>query len=327
MILPVVILGAGPAGMSCALWLQNMGLTPILVECAQRPGGLQNFQFLKNTSVLGQQNMTGPALARRFVGHLATLGVRIFTTSQVKRIQRATNGTLTVAILSPTGTTEFACSAVVLATGTRYRGGEVLADMPGFDSIPSDSLISGPHCFAQLDAVAGRHVFIVGAGDNAYENALMLLARGARVSLLARSSPSAQSGFTNAVATHPAFSLFAQTQIRRARVEPPLIHLILSTPAQEVSLVVERSHILAGYSPNTAEITDLLAAGLGHPPTLDERGYIIADASGRTGIAGIYVAGDVCTPEFPSVVNALSAGARVARTIELDQRRLGLLPT
>ena len=94
-----------------------------------------------------------------------------------------------------------------------------------------------------------------------------------------------------------------------------------------MSLVVERIHILAGYSPNTAEITDLLAAGLGHPPTLDERGYIIADASGRTGIAGIYVAGDVCTPEFPSVVNALSAGARVARTIELDQRRLGLLPT
>ena len=313
--------------MSCALWLQNMGLTPILVESAQEPGGLQNLQFLENSSVLGQQNVTGPLLARRFADHLASRGIRIFTETRVKEIQRAADGTLAVAILTPTGTIEFSCAAMVLATGTRYRGGEVVADMPGFDSIPDDSVRYGPHCFANLDTLASRHVFIVGAGDNAYENALMLLEIGASVSLFARSSPSAQSRFTSAAATHPAFSLFTHARIRQVRFETPLIHLTLSTPAQEVSILVERIHILAGYSPNTSEVTRLLAVGLGQSPTLDTRGYIIADASGRTGIADIYAAGDVCVPEFPSVIDALAGGARVARAIELDQRCVGSPPT
>jgi thioredoxin reductase len=44
------------------------------------------------------------------------------------------------------------------------------------------------------------------------------------------------------------------------------------------------------------------------------------DDAGRCGLSGLYAAGDVCNPRFPSVVSAIAHGAVVAKTIELDNR-------
>lgn len=248
----------------------------------------------------------------------------------MKWIQRATNGTLTVAILSPTGHHRIC----LLCRGARHRhalsGRRSAGRYAGVRLDPLDSLISGLTVLRNSTQPLVATFSLSAPATMPYENALMLLARGARVRPARPLQPERPERIHQRRGHAPGLQpVRADPDPRACKAEPPLIHLILSTPAQEVSLVVERIHILAGYSPNTAEITDLLAAGTSTPPTLDERGYIIAD-DGRTGIAGTRLRGR--RRVHPGVSQCRQRAFRRCpcrsddRT-PLDQRRLGLLPT
>ncbi|MFM8314948.1 MAG: NAD(P)-binding protein, partial [Deltaproteobacteria bacterium] len=49
-----LIVGGGPAGCSCALWLKHLGLKPLLIERSHRLGGLQNDSPYPNIWILGK---------------------------------------------------------------------------------------------------------------------------------------------------------------------------------------------------------------------------------------------------------------------------------
>jgi thioredoxin reductase len=86
-------------------------------------------------------------------------------------------------------------------------------------------------------------------------------------------------------------------------------------------IIVDRINVLAGYEPNTTFIADVFPAELRAAMRFDARGYLVVDPAGHTGAPGIYAAGDVCNPGFPSVVSAIAQGALAARTIEVDETR------
>lgn len=315
----IAILGAGPAGLSAALWLRNLGFEPQVVEVAGQAGGLQNLNFLANDWVLGQTGQTGPMLAARFVDHAAAAGVSVRTGVRSLRLSGAA-GAFRLE-LDDGGRID--CGAVLVATGTRYRAEEVLAGVPGFTGIDSGRIAYGPYAFANLGAQAGRRVLIVGGGDNAFENARLLAPAAAMVHLVVRSRPRAQQGLAAAVAAGEAAG--------RCRVyQPARLHSLsgaaegiaveLAVAGRSERFVVDRIHVLAGYEPNTAFIAETFAPELRAALRLDAHRYLLVDAAGRTGAPGIYAAGDVCNPEFPSVVSALAQGALVARTIEMDTR-------
>lgn len=312
----VAILGAGPAGLSAALWLHNLGFEPCVLETAERAGGLQNLNFLANDWVLGQAGRPGPELAAHFVGHARDAGIKVVTGIRPVRLE----GTAGAFRLRLNDASTLECAALLVATGTRYRAEEVLAGVPGITEVPRACIAYGPYAFADLDACTGLRVLVVGGGDNAFENVRLLAPKAAQLYLAIRSRPRAQQGLAAAVA--------ATEEAGRCQVISPgqIEEIVVANEALAVTLSggrqvnVDRIHVLAGYEPNTVFLRELLAPAAYAALRFDEQGYLKVDDAGRCGMPGLYAAGDVCNPRFPSVVSAIAQGAVAAKTIELDSR-------
>jgi thioredoxin reductase len=309
----VAIIGAGPAGLSAALWLKNLGLTPILIEKSAAVGGMQKLNFLKNDWVLGQSNMTGLDVAENFYQHIQSENIDCRIGQQLNEITRVNN----TFHLSLSDKEIVDCEAVIIASGTRYVGREILSSCDGFSSIDASKVVEGPYAYLDLESVSSQRVLIVGAGDNAFENALMLLERNCHVSILARSSPKAQDKFLDKVLSHNNFRLLERSLIKRC-VQKEDGLLIEIEGEVNCQLEVDRLHILAGYKANAKSVAAMVLSGLGDALESDDDNFLLVDACGRTNIKHIYAAGDICNAQFPCVVSALASGALAAKTISQD---------
>lgn len=314
----VLVVGAGPAGMSCALWLHNLGLEPWLIDQAGEAGGLMNVNTLSNNWVLGQMAQTGPQMASQFARHLASLPIRVDMGIERFTVHRQGDALL-VAVWTAQGLVEQACAAVVLATGTRVRGREALHDIPGMDAIETGRICYGPAAFENLAQAAQGRTVIIGGGDNAVENAHMLLSAGGEVVLLARSEFRAQAALMSRLIDQPRVRLMQQARVQQIKAAAAGMLLSIATPQGFVSVEAQRLHVLVGYEPN-GDLAASFDAGMWSAMEHDAQGYLCVDAWGRCGAGGIYAAGDVCNPVFPNVVSALAQGAQVAKAIERDLR-------
>jgi thioredoxin reductase len=313
----VAILGAGPAGLSAGLWLKNMGLEPVILECLDKPGGMPNLNFLGNNWLLGQPGVTGQELARRFCDHARQTGVEIRPGAWPSTLAPLPSGEAELALADQS---VFRIAALVIATGARYREQEVLGAASNGAPLPSDRVVCGPFAFLEMEAQKGRQVLIVGGGDNAYENARLLLNAGARVTLVIRSCARAQRQALMAVTNHPNCAIHENSHVVALTTQPLSMLARLRTPNGERRIAVDRIHSLAGYEPNTKFLTDFLPVGWRSTLALNPAGYVQTDAWGRTSVPGIYAIGDVCNPDFPGIVSALAQGAKAAKAIERDLR-------
>lgn len=316
--LDVCILGGGPAGLSAALWLHNLGLRSLIVEQLPEAGGLQRLNFLTNDWVLGTEGLTGPEFAARCVAQVRRCGVPISFATQPVAMRGIPNG-FHMSLASPQGELEVRTKSLLVATGTRYRGQEVLRDVAGFSSIPNAAVAYGPFAFADLADLVGRRVLIIGGGDNAFENAKRLGDSGARVVLAIRSQPRAQGSLVRAVqgyVTQGTCELVIGASVECLRLTGAEIDVTLRQGATRFGVRCDRIHVLAGYQPNTAFLAPLMISGGHEPPSLDRDGYILVDSNMCSSCPGIYAAGDVCNSRFPSVVTAVAQGAMAAKAIQ-----------
>ena len=312
----VAILGAGPAGLSAALWLQNLGFAPHVFDLADRAGGLQNLNFLTNDWLLGQPGHTGPALVQRFIDHARAAGVHIMTGVP----PRALTGSAGNFVLQLSNDTSLGCASVVIATGTRYRAEEVLSDVQGLENIPHGCIKYGPYAFADLESCVDQRILVIGGGDNAFENVRLLASRTRSLYLAVRAQARAQQELTSAVADLEAAGRCHTLRPATVAAISHDDHTLTVTLGDGQTLQVDRIHVLAGYEPNTAFLHEMLPAESLAAMRFDRQGYLRVDAGGRCGVAGLYAAGDVCNPLYPSVVSALAQGAVAAKTIEIDLR-------
>jgi thioredoxin reductase (NADPH) len=314
------ILGAGPAGLSAALWLHNLGLRPAIFDSTQHPGGAQRLNFLTNDWVLGTGGLTGPQLSDRFVSHVQSLAVPMEMSAEPISLMRRPNG-FGIGFRLPGATREVTVRTLVIATGTHYRGSEVLAGVEGFDKVLGSSLAFGPYAFADLERCRGQRILIVGGGDNAFENARRLIGVAAAITVVVRSRPRAQAQLISALRNCrvPGIAhILEGATIEGVGVVPMGLRVIVGSSGRKWTVECDRIHVLAGYEPNTTFLA-ALTDGAGLPPvTLDAEGYIVVDERMGTSCPGIYAAGDVCNRRFPSVVSAIGQGAVAAKAIEAD---------
>jgi thioredoxin reductase (NADPH) len=314
------ILGAGPAGLSAALWLHNLGLRPAIFDREPRLGGAQRLNFLSNDWVLGFPGLAGPELADRYVDHVRSLDVNIEMAAMLDGLTKTAKG-FSLDFRLPSTTRNIEARTIVITTGTRYRGSEVLAGVEGFKRLPERAVVFGPYAFADLDQCRGKRVLIVGGGDNAFENAKRLIGSAAALTVAVRSRPRAQAQLVRTVLDCQMAGrcrVLQESRLSAIESTPDGLHVTVRRGAESLSIECDRIHVLAGYEPNADAIATLVErAGL-PPLRRDAEGYVGIDESMRTSTPGVYAAGDVCNRRFPSVVSAIAQGAAVAKTIESD---------
>lgn len=303
----VAILGAGPAGMSCANVCLSFGLAPLVIERGDHVGGAQRTNFHENLWLLGAPGETGETMTRRLAQHYASLPVTTHLRAELERVARDARG-FQLDLNLAEGTRRLRAAALVLATGMRPRATAELAAL----AARSERIIIGPLSDAIRDRIRDASVLILGGGDNALDHALFLAKRGNRVQVAARAALSARAAFIAACANRENIELRARTA--PLRLVPRQAGIQASWPDRDDSLH-DWLLVMFGYLPNTDVLRDFDEA---LRPTLTPGGHVHVDGWQRTDVAGLYAAGDITDSPQPSVPTAIAQGLVAARAVERD---------
>jgi thioredoxin reductase len=304
----VPIIGGGPAGMSCALWLKNFGLRPVIIERADALGGMARRNPYPNPWLLGWPQTRGRDQAEAFARHLAQVEIETRLNARPERLSRTAGGFA----LELAGAAPLASPALVIATGTTFRGEEWLDAVPNARALAAHGRVHiGAVVAGEPDAPLKGRIAIVGGGDNAFEVAHFLAERGEKVTILMRGgAPRAQPRLVAQLGQRAAVRTGCTVAALDAAGDALALRLADGTRIDADHVV-----LLLGYRPNTDMpwLGDLDLAK-------DEAGYLQVDGNMETSCPLVFAVGDVVNPAHPCVATALASGTMAAREIA---RRLG----
>jgi len=299
----VVIVGAGPAGMTAALYAGRALLRTAVLERGFPGGELLNTEYLDD--VIGFPKILGHELAEKFASHAKQFGAEFFETTTVLGVKKMPDGYFHTETES--GGIFRSPAVIVTAGGTPIKLG-----------IPGELEYAGKgvsYC-AICDAAFFKQqvVAVVGGGDAAVEEADFLTRYATKVYLI-----------------HRRHEFRASKILQQHVFENPKIEVIWDTVAEEVegssrtgmsglrlrNLVTHKRELLdvtglfvfIGFRPNTG----VIAEHFDH----DVMGYVITDAAMMTSIPGLFVAGDLRSQLTRQVTTA--AGDATTAAIAADK--------
>ncbi len=302
----VAILGAGPAGMSCANACLSFGLTPVMIERNEQPGGAQRANFHPHLWLLGAPEESGAEMTRRLARHFTALSVTTHPGARVEDITAVPAG-FQLHLNTATGPQRLTAQAIVLAMGARPRA------TPELEALAAQSgrVVIGPLNDVIRDDIRGARVLILGGGDNALDHALFLAERGNRVRVCTRARFSGRESLMDACRARPEIELRSDSRPDALLADAAGVTARWADEQERFDWLLG----MYGYRPNTdlvARMAEVLR------PRLDEDGYVTADAWQRTTTPGLYAAGDVIDNVQPSVATAIAQGLAAAKAIERD---------
>lgn len=284
----VVIIGGGPAGCQCALWLHMLGYKPVIVEKAAHLGGLQSVSPYINNWIVGAENTIGQKIAENMHNHIHNMSIPVYLNSTVSTIKKISNGfDVTV------GDELIAASKIVIATGVTPRR---------CDFTESHNVIIGPGKTIASFSFSGKRVAIIGGGDNAAENYIFIKEKNSKLCHVYARSVRARQDLWSRVNLKDAYigEYFAD------QGSMTITHGNLSQ-AYDVFI------ILCGWEANIPEALNPYKLDL-----LDDQGFISTDFTKKTKISNMFAAGEVARCLYPCVVTAMADGVIVAKTILSD---------
>lgn len=278
----VAVVGGGPAGAACALWLHQLGLKVLLLEAGDAIGGLQLRSPYTNRWLPGVVNQTGRDVAASLQQHLADASVAYRLGFRIDRLCRTQfQGEFELWH----GRDVVRAVHVVLATGARPRTG-------GFAE--SDSVAIGPGMPMERLPVTGRRVAILGGGDNAFDQAAFALGRGARlVDIYCRNPPQA-------------------LPLLRRQIDPGRVHV---GPFDADPSRMSVNGVAYDFFGVQFGFESCMPPGL---PLPVRQGHVVVDQQGAVaGIPRLYAAGEVTGYWHPCVATSYAQGIQVAKSIQL----------
>lgn len=289
----VIVVGAGPAGVSAALWARSLDLEPLVLESAPAPGGQLLHVHFALPNVAGLAAAHGAEVAERFAAQLAERRIAVRCDAVATALEPGTRERSPAVLLSTGERVEAA--TVLVASGARRRH----LDVPGERELEGRGVsYSATRDRAEL---AGRRVAVAGGGDAAYENALLLAEAGSEVTLLVRGEPRARVEFRARVAGEPRIRVRENVRVLEVEGGTRVRAVRLAAPAREERIEVDALVIKVGVMPNSEWCRSVLAH--------DEDGFLIVDDHLATSAEGVWAAGDVARPPLASMTVAMAHGA------------------
>ena len=307
------IIGGGPAGMSCALWLHNYGRHPVIIEKEGALGGMARLSPYPNEWLLGQRGKSARENAAEFAGHIRELAIETWLGGAPQRLRREHDGRLRLDVaVADAATRSLSSPAIVIATGTRFAGEEWLNHVENARRVAAAGRLHvGAAAVGELSLDSGSHVAVIGGGDNAFDVSRMLAESGVRVTIVMRSkAPRAQPVLVERLRRHQASGMatvMAERTVEALGDGASKVRVRLDGDDIEVDHVI----LLFGYRPNTNEpwLAELALA-------TDPLGYLVVDGNMDTSCRGVFAVGDVSNPAHPCIATAIASGTVAARTIE-----------
>ncbi|SCY19570.1 thioredoxin reductase (NADPH) [Pseudobutyrivibrio sp. AR14] len=291
MVYDVIVIGAGPAGLTAGIYGKRAGLDILVLDTSSISGGqILNTYEIDNYPAL--PGVSGTQLAESMRSHCEKLGVE-FARGRVTSINEK-DGLKELITKKAT----FLAKAVIIATGAS----NTKLGCPGEEEFSGMGVSYCATCDGAF--FKDKTVAVVGGGDVALEDAVYLARFCEKVYLIHRRDEfRGAASLQQQVLSSDKIQIIYDTTVEAINgTEAVESATIKNKKTGETSILnVDGVFIAVGTAPNTASI-----AGL---PELDERGYIIADETCETNVPGIFVAGDVRAKQLKQVITATADGA------------------
>lgn len=297
MVYDVIVIGAGPAGLAAGIYGKRAGYNILVLDTSSISGG-QILNTYEVDNYPGIPGVSGTELADAMKQHCEKLGVE-FARGRVTSI--VDNGQTKELV---TKKETFQTKTVIIATGATNRK----LGCPGEDEFSGMGVSYCATCDGAF--FKDKVVAVVGGGDVALEDAAYLARTCKKVYLIHR-----RDEFRGAVVLQNQIKSLDNVELVLDSTVESIIgndsveKLLIKNKKtnEERELEVDGVFIAVGTVPNTKTISGL--------PSLDERGYIVADETCETNIPGVFAAGDVRTKQLRQVITATADGANAITSI------------
>ena len=285
-----IIIGAGPAGMTAALYAARSNLKVALIEGGLPGGQMNNTSDIENYP--GYANISGPELAEKMFEPLENLGVEHLY-GFVKNIEN--HGDVKKVI---TDDEEFETRTVIVATGSKHR----LLGVPGEEELNSRGVSYCAVCDGAF--FRDQDLLVVGGGDSAVEEAIFLTQFAKSVTIVHRRDElRAQKVLQDRAFANEKINFIWDSVVKEIKGENRVESVVFENV--KTNQVTEQAFggvfIYVGLDPVSDFTKDLQIQ--------DESGWILTDDHMKTRVAGVFAVGDVRQKDLRQVTTAVGDGA------------------
>jgi len=289
----VLIIGAGPAGLTAGIYASRSGLDALILESGVVGGQASTAPFIENYPAF--ESIKGMELMEKMKKH-CTNYCEIIEDADVINIKRTEES-----FIAESGNGIYESRSVIIATGAKHRK----LDVDGEEEL----LGKGVSYCATCDGFffKDKDVVVIGGGNVAASDALYLSAVGARVKMVHRSSELRSDKVLQRRLDSRGIEILLDKKISAIKGKKKVQSVLLSDGTE---LKCDGVFVSVGIDPSN-ELAQTLGA------KVDRDGYIMTDATQRTDIPLVYAAGDV-VQGMKQVVVACAQGAIAANSAYTD---------
>ncbi len=294
----IIIAGAGPAGMTAAVYTSRANMSTLMIERGIPGGQMANTEEVENYP--GFESILGPDLSNKMFEHAKTFGAE-YAYGDIKEIIDGEDYKTVKA-----GTKEFKARAVIITTGAEYKK----IGVPGENELGGRGVSYCAVCDGAF--FKGKELVVIGGGDSAVEEGVYLTRFASKVTIV-----------------HRRDELRAQKILQQRAFDNEKIDFIWNHTIKEIKDKDGKVGSVMLVSTNTGEEKEFKTDGvfiyIGMLPLtkpfenlgiLNELGYIETNENMATKIPGIFAAGDVRDKMLRQIVTATGDGSIAAQAAQ-----------
>ena len=315
----LIVLGGGPAGLTAALYTAREAIDTLVIERAAFGGQAAGTEKLDNMPGF-PDGVAGIEFSERLRRQAERFGVELLQAQQIAAVHSPDNDHC---VTTEDGS-RYSADAFLIASGSRYKR----LNVPG----ENEYIGAGVHFCATCDGpfYKGKHVAVVGGGNSATEESLLLTKFAEQVTILVRGGEfKATRIIQEKVLSHPQIEVHWHTEVKEFMGKDSKLNRLRvhnNQTAEEQEMPIDGVFIFIGLVPNTGFLAD---SGI----LLDQWGFIVTGHALlhqeerpvgfekrdplllETSIPGIFAAGDVRDKSTKQVVSAAGEGGSAALMI------------
>ncbi|MFK3935927.1 thioredoxin-disulfide reductase [Alkalihalobacillus sp. NPDC078783] len=294
----VIIAGAGPAGMTAAVYTSRAQLSTLMLERGVPGGQMANTEEVENYP--GFDHILGPDLSTKMFEHAKKFGAQ-YAYGDIKEIIDEGDTKRVIA-----GSKEYRARAVIVTTGAEYKK----IGVPGEKELGGRGVSYCAVCDGAF--FKNRELVVVGGGDSAVEEAVYLTRFASKVTVI-----------------HRRDELRAQKILQQRAFDNDKVEFIWNHVVTEIDEEGGKVGSVKLKNTKTDEVSDFKTDGvfiyIGLLPLnesvknlgiLNEEGYIVTNEEMETKIPGIFAAGDVREKSLRQIVTATGDGSVAAQNVQ-----------